>query len=467
MRTPRLIRVERMSQPSRQGEVRVLKQVELSCAEAGVLRPYMGVTVPGGLHDAGPSRQISGGKSRRMPYHVQWETDRVDDPCFLREWQELLDASEGPEPIYQSPEFLQYVRQTSQDPEEVEVLTVRSADDGRLVALTPIRKRELALGLQVKHHRLNLGTLNVGTIMGSAFLGDESPAVLSSLLHFLFQDRPGLAAVSLPALGRQGGTWRSLKTVTAEHRDLRACVLSDWRDCHRIPLPGDFNAYLAQFGSKHRYNLKRQIRLLREHAPMEMVRVDRPDQMDLLQAAIDRLAPPEVKAVLISSEKFQTMARLGLLRCYVLSSGGVPVAALVATQFGHILHLHNVLSDPSMLRFSVGTSLLYLAIEDLSSEGRFSAIDLGYSSPSHSHQSSNRVETRGHLLVFKSNLRTWALCMAERVFGQCVEQAKRWQQAFNGWKARRAAAAKAQAKASTQESSAAAAPAPGKAGPEA
>jgi len=419
------------------GGAKVLKQVDMSSAEVGA---WACRTDAPAAPQAGPRRLGAGEPARLQPYRVQWETEREHDPVFLREWQALLEAGAGPEPIYQSPEFLRYIRATSRDPAEVEILTVRDAGDGRLLALTPIRYRDLAMGLQVRHWRLKLGSLHVGTVMGSAVLGEESPAVLEGMVRFLLAQRPRVVGLSLPALPRQSLGHLSLHTLAGSQRDLGACVLNGWRECHKIPLPGDFNAYLAQFGSKHRYNLKRQIRLLREHAPLELLRVDQAEAVGQLAAAIERLAPPEVKAVLISNEKFAVMARQGLLRCYVLQSGAVPVAALVATQYGGTLHLHNVLTDPAMLRFSIGTSILYLAIEDLCSEGRFNTIDLGYSSPSHSHQSSNRVEMRGHLLLYKSSLRTWALCSAERLFGEWLERAKGWHQAFKGWRARRAGA---------------------------
>ncbi|MBB2486959.1 GNAT family N-acetyltransferase [Mitsuaria sp. WAJ17] len=420
------------------GGAKVLKQVDISSAEVGA---WACRTEAPAAPQAGPRRFGAGASARLQPYRVQWETEREHDPVFLREWRSLLAASSGPEPIYQSPEFLQYIRATSQDPAEVEILTVRDAGDGRLLALTPIRYRDLAIGLQVRHWRMKLGSLHVGTVMGSAMLGEESPAVLESLVRFLLSERPRVVGLSLPALPQHSACQLSLHAVASSQRGLVACMLNGWRECHKIPLPGDFNAYLAQFGSKHRYNLKRQIRLLREHAPLELLRIDQPGAVDQLAVAIERLAPSEVKAALISNEKFVVMARQGLLRCYVLQSGGMPVAALVATQYGETLHLHNVLTDPAMLRFSVGTSILYLAIEDLSSEGRFSAIDLGYSSPSHSHQSSNRVEMRGHLLLYKSSLRTSALCSAERLFGEWLERAKGWHQAVKGWRARRAAKA--------------------------
>ncbi len=425
------------------GMATVLKQVDMSWADAGssVCRadaPAQAVPVPSGRRPPA-SGEVLGLQRHR----VQWETDRELDPAFIEEWQALLAESHGPEPIYQSPAFIQYIRATSQDPMEVEILTVRDAADGRLLALTPIRYRDLAMGLQVRHWRLKLGTLHVGTVMGSAVLGDESPAVLESMVRFLFAERPHVGALSLPAMSQEGSSWMGLQAVTRQARGLGACVLHGWRECHKIPLPGDFNAYLAQFGSKHRYNLKRQVRLLRDHAPLALTRIDSPEGLDVLLAAIERMATAEVRAVLISPEKFLAMARLGLLRCYVLQSDGVPVAALVATQFGSTLHLHNVLTDPAMLRFSVGTSILYMAIEDLSSEGRFTAIDLGYSSPAHSHQSSNRIENRGHLLLYRSSLRTWALCTAERVFGEWLERAKECQQAVKAWRARRAAAARA------------------------
>ena len=419
------------------GGAEVLKQIDMSNAAVGAGACRTAAPAASG---ATPHRAESGESAGLQRYRVQWETEREHDPVFLHEWQALMDASTGPEPLYQSPDFLRYIRATSRDPAEVEVLTVRDAVDGRLLALTPIRYRDLAMGLQVRHWRLKLGSLHVGTVMGSAVLGEESPALLESMVRFLLAERPRVVGVSLPALPLRSHSLQCLEALTSARRDFGSCVLSGWRECHKIPLPGDFNAYLAQFGGKHRYNLKRQVRLLREHAPLELLRIDQPAAMEGLEAAIERLAPPEVKAVLVSSDKFAAMARLGLLRCYVLQSGGIPVAALVATQYGATLHLHNVLTDPALQRLSVGTSILYLAIEDLCNEGRFSAIDLGYSSPTHSHQSSNCVEIRGHLLLYKASLRTWALCAVEQVFGACLERAKGWHQAVKGWRARRAAA---------------------------
>ena len=199
---------------------------------------------------AGPRRPGAGDAARLQPYRVQWETEREHDPVFLREWQALMAASDGPEPIYQSPEFLQYIRATSRDPAEVEILTVREASDGRLLALTPIRYRDLAMGLQVRHWRLKLGSLHVGTVMGSSMLGEESPEVLECMVRFVLAERSRVVGLSLPALPQASVSQQSLLTVTASQRDLASCVLHGWRECHKIPLPGDFNAYL-EIGRAH------------------------------------------------------------------------------------------------------------------------------------------------------------------------------------------------------------------------
>lgn len=418
------------------------KQSDRSSAEARATACRTAAPAQAGAVPREVEHAPTGQASSRPCYRVQWETDRMLDPTFLQEWQALLASSTSPEPIYQSPAFCQYIRATSQDARELEILTVRDSADGRLLALTPIRFRELSLGLQVRHSRLPLGALKVGTVMGSAVLGDESPAVVECMARFLFAERPHVGALSLPALRQAGASWSGLEGL-GRQRGLGLSLLNAWRECHRIPLPGDFNAYLAQFGGKHRYNLKRQVRLLREQAPLELLRVDSAAGLGVLTAAVERLATAEVRAIMVSAGKMKEMARLGLLRCYVLQSGGVPVAALVATQFGSTLHLHNVLTDPALQRFSVGTSILHLAIEDLCGEARFDAIDLGYSSPTHSHQSSNRVEMRGHLLLYRFSLRTWALCTAERCFGDWLERAKGWHQSMKAWRARRAAEARA------------------------
>ena len=216
------------------GGATVLKQVDRSCAEARVTACCAAAPAQEGAGSRGAEHAPTGQGSCRPCYDVQWETDRLLEPAFVQEWQALLADSTSPEPIYQSPAFCQYIRATSQDPHELEILTVRDSADGRLLALTPIRYRDLSLGLQVRHRRLTLGTLQVGTVMGSGVLGDESPAVVERMARFVFAERPRVGALSLPALRQASRSWAGLQGL-GRQRGLGLCLLSAWRECHQIP----------------------------------------------------------------------------------------------------------------------------------------------------------------------------------------------------------------------------------------
>jgi len=63
------------------------------------------------------------------------------------------------------------------------------------------------------------------------------------------------------------------------------------RPFHALELPDSYDKYLDRFGKKKRYNLKRQVRLLREHGGgLTLERVEAPEQTADFADAVTDLA---------------------------------------------------------------------------------------------------------------------------------------------------------------------------------
>jgi hypothetical protein len=151
---------------------------------------------------------------------------------------------------------------------------------------------------------------------------------------------------------------------------------------------GSFEQYMAKFSSKHRKNLNREIKRLRDGVlgAMRFDRFERPEAVDLFLE----------KAVEVSRKTYQwTLHRQGLsaterlrarllfaaqhgwMRCYLLACDGNPCAFLVGFQYGGRFLLHEIGFDPALARHSVGTVLQFLAVEDLFGYNRPEILDLG------------------------------------------------------------------------------------------
>jgi len=204
-------------------------------------------------------------------------------------------------------------------------------------------------------------------------------------------------------------------------------VLDGWRHGHVIPLAESFDAYLSRYNSKKRFNLKRQVRLLREHSQdtLQLHRITTPDQVAFYTKSWKQLAPPELAEQLLPIPMLESLARHGLLHGYVLMLSGAPCAVITATQTAGVLHVHNIIYAQELSRFSVGVCVLYLAVEDLIVQGHFKAIDLGYSNPAHSEQASNLVEVRGNRLVLRKSWRNRVLCWAHDAYTEQVPVVKK------------------------------------------
>lgn len=360
-------------------------------------------------------------------YKIERATHRLPDKSFILHWRELLKSSQSPERIYQTPEFFDYILHRDDSQNRPELVTVVSEPSGKILGVIPIRFRKQQLSFQVGSRHFASFTIPCIVLLGSVPLLPEDASLIELLLQFLNTEFPEYRAISLPALPADSSFWADLQALEKFRRNYSSYLLHDWRDCHRISLPADFETYLQQFSSKRRYNLKRQIRLLREHSKgrLDLHCIQKPEQVASLSRALDKLAPDNLRAQLLSDAALCELARRGLLLCYVMECYEQPCALILGTCSMDILHLHNILHDAELTSLSVGTSILQMAIQDLCDNKHFVAIDFGYGTPTHKYESSNITMRRGHMLILRPNLRNFIECSLHKMHCGVVDLAKR------------------------------------------
>lgn len=347
-------------------------------------------------------------------YTFEKATDKFRDAALLTVWRQLLASSSSSEKIYQTPEFFEYLFQTNNGHDQFELILVRSAGENEIIGVVPIRFRNESFDFGIGSRIFLAPKIPVIILLGSIPLFPLIPALLDSFVTYLFVQFPFCRAVSLPALPENSEIHAYVKDSTDFQSQFGVHVLHGWRESHSIPIPATFDQYLQQFSAKKRFNMKRQIRLLTEHVggELRLDRIDGPEQIEALVKARNSIVAPKTHTNLLSHKKLLGLAQLGLLHCYALTSRDQTLAVFMATRSENVLHLHNIYYAENLTRFSVGASILYMAIEDMTVNSKFTSIDLGYSNPSYSHQSSNLVEERGHLLLLRKKLSLWFLCFA-------------------------------------------------------
>ena len=156
-----------------------------------------------------------------------------------------------------------------------------------------------------------------------------------------------------------------------------------------IRLDGTFDGYMKQFSAQTRKNRRREIKLLRKRGQLELIRVSSVSEIeDFLEAAysvarraqqFDRLGGWGVAARDRAQvrDELNFLAERGWLRSYLLKCGGVPCAFILGQQYGGTFYADTVGTDRAWRKYSAGTVLLMLLLEDLFEEDSLQFYDFG------------------------------------------------------------------------------------------
>jgi CelD/BcsL family acetyltransferase involved in cellulose biosynthesis len=365
-------------------------------------------------------------------YSLRVERDDHSRPEVRAAWRSLLAESGAPDRVGRSPEYFDHLLGT-RAAAELDLVTIRDAD-GRVVGVVPLRIGPAALAFDAAGRTLWEVGYRAVNILGSRPLLPADAESHDLLFEALLRSFPECGMIRMESVPTEGFLWRYLYSSSLIRGACYVHHPNRVRQCHVIPIPARLDQYLARFRSKRRYNLRRQVRLLRGQCggQLDLRRVESGDaarELAELFPAPDRGhgRPPWLDCIpRVGSREFLELADRGLILFYLLSCGDRPCAALMGLKYDRIYYLDKVFRDTALDRFSPGATALHLVIEDLIRGGLVDAIDLGFGNPSYRHSATNTLESRATVLLLRRTVANRLVRAGHAAFKSFTGRIKPW-----------------------------------------
>jgi hypothetical protein len=343
----------------------------------------------------------------------------------------MIAGTSNAELMGQCPEFIDHLRST-QVPSRFCLALVRDSG-GSIRSVVPLVSARWGLKFGISGRTLAEPRLSALRIPGSVPQLPPDPDLHDQLFAAFDQGFADCQVIAMPSVPTDSFLWHYIRNSQFLKGRFVPYVLHGVRPCHVIPLPETVDGYLAKFKAKKRYNLKRQVRMLRRHfgGRLELRRIDSPREVREL---FKWITPPgglagltrwgETKGMTIDRREVESLATHGLLLMYLMIGSGRPCAAIVGVQYGGVYYVDSIPRDFSLDRFSPGSTTLHLVIEDLIRHTSIRRIDLGFGSPAYSHCSTNIIEPRASLLLFRRTLGNQLLRLTHGMFDSLIDFGK-------------------------------------------
>jgi hypothetical protein len=314
---------------------------------------------------------------------------------------------------YQSPDWLAHLHETNSDWLAPPVV-VRDGS-GRLIGLAPLASKPRELEFRVRDRSFARFRLKTVAVQGSVPLLPDEPSLYDRLFDAVAQSAPDCDAIYLHSVPVDSFCWSHVARSTSIRSRFLVYIPGGTRPFHSIELPATFQQYLSKFKSKKRYNLGRQVRLLREHAvgELRLERIESPEQVPAFMVAATAVVQrswqgremfAEIDQAIDRPASLEALARRGLLRSYVLYCGESPCAFVFGSRYRDVYHYAEIGYDQAFAEFSPGTVLLYLIIEDLISHQPVRRMNFGISDADYKREFGTIHTEDASVLLFRKTL---------------------------------------------------------------
>lgn len=263
-------------------------------------------------------------------------------------------------------------------PEWLQVWWMEFGIDAEIQILS-VSQQEEVLGLaplQIKADSASLiGSTNVCDYLDFVVAAGKEGVFFDVLLDHLA--RHGLKYLELGLL-RPGSTVLASLVKVAENRGCKVSVSSEDISLE-LELPATWDDYLGTLTGKQRHEVKRKFRRLYEAGDINLRIVEDaqeiPEQMtvffDLFKKSSNEKAAFMTDQMMSFFQTLATaMAKLKLLKLYLLELNAIPVAVSMCFDFNDTLHLYNSGFDPRFRALAVGLLCKVLSIKDGIERGR-------------------------------------------------------------------------------------------------
>ena len=314
-------------------------------------------------------------------------------------WNQLLSGNDKPGALYQSDNYYDY-RCESGDIDG-DVLAVTETAQGSIVGVVPLKATEIGLqfiaGSDVFLRLAPQGLF----LLGSEPMLREDIDAFDSLFLYLLRHYPQARAIAMMSVIVDSFTWRYVTTSRLIRKNYYVYMPEGPRNCHSIAVPVSLDAYNRSLSKKRRYNLQRQERLLQEHLAEEitLVAVDCVGRLHELYAAIEQLQASD--PAILTREQYELACRHGILLCYVLRTKSRTIGLAIGSKSRKTFLVHKIFHDEALNRYSPGTALWQYILRDLIERADFTHVDMGVGDPAYRQHTTNVIERRARILLFR------------------------------------------------------------------
>lgn len=351
-----------------------------------------------------------------------------------REWNALVAASPNVYAQYASPDWIEHLQHVD-GKDLLPPITVRGAR-GELVGVVPLMAGSYDLAFTVRDRVLLRSRVRAITVLGSQPLLPQEPAIHDRVLAAVLASAPDAECIYLHSVPTDSFFWQHIQQSPWMREQLLTYLPFGLRPFHLLELPATFEDFLSRFRAKRKYNLARQVRLLRDHlgGNLRFERIDGLEHVARFAAAAQsvvqrswqrHLTLPETSRGMQHPRRLEDLARRGLLRSYVLYADQTPCALVLGYQFEGIFHYAEIAYDQSFRRFSPGTVLLYLLIEDLIAHRPPRMVNFGIGDAEYKRGFSNVHREDALVLLFRRRFANLVRCRSHATFRAIVRSAKR------------------------------------------
>lgn len=315
-------------------------------------------------------------------------------PLVQAAWRQSMATSTNPSVLFQSPEWFENKRKTKG--EDVRVAVVESG--AKIIAVAP-----LLLGQQEFYLKFCRMRFRTAQLLGGEGL-TQRKETYEPLFKAIFKTFD-VAGIHFRLLSTESPCWKAVQSS-------RAGIVHahDRLKMYLVNLPPTLDAYLsARFDSSHRRKLKQRVKLLRaegehrlwrcsactatlecarlqEKGELRLQRISAPEDVPEFLRAGSQVAQASwqareaewlVKETPEWNEHLSDLAIQGLLRSYLLWCGPTPCAYALGFQSAGCYQAYSIGYDQSMAKFSPGTVMLLLLLEDLMQHDRPEKFNFG------------------------------------------------------------------------------------------
>jgi Acetyltransferase (GNAT) domain len=340
-----------------------------------------------------------------------WEPDAFT--TSLRQvWRELLAASDDPFALYQSPEWFD-LRRGLAAADSMPSLAIRRNSARQVIGVVPLYPAEEPCTFPIALKRAYVTRpRKMILIQSGRLLLPAGDRWFDGLFASLCQANREGCLVKIQNVPVPSPLNTYIETSPLIARRYCTFAVPGLSQVHTIPLPSTYDEFLDRYRSKKRYNLRRQIRQLEQHAKggLELRCFESADDLPEFVAHWDALAAAcdprrdEARSIAARRDTLRRRAELGLMCSYLLMDGSRPIAGFLADCYGSTFMLGKTLHDEAYSPFSPGSCLLHMVIEALIRERGVRLINLGYGLPAGSYRATNIVLDFAAYWLFP---RTW------------------------------------------------------------